>query len=329
MKERKLRTRAQILSGSYSRELTDAIAHHLDLTPGEVKLTHFANTELKAEVPTLRGDVVFVVQSHGAPVNETVMEQVAIINAARRAAARDVTAVVPYRGYGRADKPENSHESYMGPIVMRLLEAAGANRIIEVDPHAGQSAGFLEDVKTEYTPIPSHPVIQDYIQREILDPYGSEDVVIVSPDSGRAKLNRRYAHHFGLPRAIVDKARIGTNQVEASEVVGDVRDKRCIVIDDMADTAGTVVQGAEALMKLGAKEVNFIATHGILSDPAIERLVTARRNGILAHIAVTDTLLLPPYTPDGLIDVISVAPLIGDALRKVFNEESVSELFRE
>lgn len=328
MRERKLRSKAQILSGSYNPEFAGHVAEHVGLSLGDVKLTRFANTEIKAEVPTVRGDHVFVIQSHGAPVNETLMEQVAIVNAARRASARDVTAVMPYRGYGRADRPDNSHESYMGPIAMRLLEAAGANRIIEVDPHAGQSAGFLQSVTTEYTAIPSYPAIQEYIQQEILDPYGDNNVVVVSPDSGRAKLNRRYANHFNLPRAIVDKIRTGANTAEASEIVGVVEDKRCVVIDDMVDTAGTLVQGARALMDHGAREVNFLATHGVLSHPAIERLARARNEGVLARIAVTDTLRLPADTPAGLIDVITVAPLVGDAMQKVFHEESVSGMFR-
>ncbi len=236
------------------------------------------------------------------------MEQLAIIDAARNTSAREVTAVIPYRGYGRADRPDNSHESYMGQLTMQMIEAAGANRIIEVDPHAGQSAGFLRNVTTEYTAIPSHPVLQRYIRDEILDPFGSDDVVIVSPDSGRAKLNRRYAQHFDRPRAIVDKIRTGANQAEASEIVGTVEGMRCIVIDDMVDTAGTLVQGAQALKDHGAKEVNFLATHGILSGPAIERLALAKQQGVLARIAVTDTLKLPTDTPAGLIDVISVAP---------------------
>ncbi len=327
MKERKLRVSQEILTGSYNPAFAQKVADHLGVELGETKLTRFANTEVKAEVPSVRGDHVFVIQSHGAPVNESLMEQVAIVNAARRASARDVTAVVPYRGYGRADRPDNSHESYMGPIGMRLLEMAGANRIIEVDPHAGQSAGFLSDVATEYTAIPSHPAINTYIEDAILTD-GRDDVVIVSPDSGRAKLNRRYAQHFDLPRAIVDKVRTGANKAEVSEVVGIVEGKRCIVIDDMVDTAGTLVQGAEALMNLGATEVNFVATHGVLSDPAIERLANARERGVLARIAVTDTLRLPTQTPDSLIDVITVAPLVGDAMRKVFEDESVSAMFR-
>lgn len=328
MRERKLRSSAHIFTGSYDPGFANKVAASVDLSVEDVDITRFANSEIKAEVPTVRGDHVFVIQSHGAPVNEALMEQAAIINAARRASARDVTAVVPYRGYGRADRPDNSHESYMGPLAIRILEAAGANRIIEVDPHAGQSAGFLQDVATEYTPIPSYPAIQEYIAENFIA--GKDDkVCIVSPDSGRAKLNRRYAEYFNRPRAIVDKIRTGANKAEVMEVVGRVANMRCIMIDDMIDTAGTIIEGATALKKLGAEDVSIIATHGIFSGPAIERLTRAKEAGIIGTIAVTDTLKLPVNTPNGLIDTISVAPLVGAAIRNVFYDQSVSNGYLE
>ena len=323
MKERKIRSSAHILSGSYDPEFARKVASAIDLELEETKLIRFANSEVKAEVPTVRGDHVFVIQSHGAPVNEALMEQAAIINAARNASARDVTAVTPYRGYGRADRPDNSHESYMGPLALRILEEAGANRIVEVDPHAGQSAGFRKSVTTEYTAIPSYPAIKDYIATNFIT--GEDDnVCIVSPDSGRAKLNRRYAEDFNRPRAIVDKIRTGANKTEVMTVIGQVAGMHCVMIDDMIDTAGTIVEGATALKNLGAESVTVIATHGIFSGPAIERLATASDNGIIGRIAVTNTLKLPTDTPQGLIEVISVAPLVGIAIRNVFYDRSVS-----
>ncbi len=325
MKERKLRSRAHILSSDQDKTFAAKVANELGLEVEDAKVTHFANTELKAEAPTVRGDHVFVIGSHEAPVNESIMRQLALVNAARRASARDVTAVIPYRGYGRADKPDNPHESYMGPLTMRFFTEAGADRIIEVDPHAGQSAGFLGDFTTEYTAIPSYPAIQEYITQNFLGESVEQDrLCIVSPDSGRAKLNRRYADHFDRPRAIVDKARTGTNKAEVMNVIGQVAGMRCIMIDDMFDTAGTIIEGARALRDLGASEVNIIATHGILSDPAIERLSAAKNSGVIGRIAVTDTLRLPAHTPEGLIDVISVAPLVASAIRNVFKEKSVS-----
>jgi ribose-phosphate pyrophosphokinase len=326
MKERKLRTRPVLLSGSYSHEFTQHVGDHLGLPVADVALTRFANTELKAEVPAVRGADVFVFQSHGAPVNEHLVEQAAIINAARRASARYVTAVVPYRGYGRADRPDNSHESYMGPLSLRFLAMVGADRILEVDPHAGQSAGFLADFTTEYTAIPAHPAIQDYL-RQLIDDGDPDDVVIVSPDSGRAKLNRRYAARFDKPRAIIDKMRTGANRAEVMAIIGQVAGMRCFVIDDMIDTAGTIVEGAEALMRQGAKEVTVVATHGVLSDPATERLLHAKSSGVIARVAVTDTLKLPGHMPPEEIDVISVAPLVGEAIRNIYHNESVSAIF--
>lgn len=328
MKGRKLRSSAHIFTGTYDPGFADHVAESIKLEVEPVEITRFANSELKAEVPTVRGDHVFVVQSHGAPVNETMMEHLALINAARRASARDITAVIPYRSYGRADRPDNSHESFMGPLAMRFFEAAGANRIIEVDPHAGQSAGFLNGFTTEYTPIPSYPAIQEYIAANFIT--GEEDnACIVSPDSGRAKLNRRYAEYFNRPRAIVDKVRTGTNHAEVMEVVGRVAGMRCIMIDDMIDTAGTIVQGATALKDLGAEDVTIIATHGIFSGPAIERLATAKESGIIGTIAVTDTLRLPHDIPEGLVDTITVASLVGTAIRNVFRGRSVSNGFHD
>lgn len=326
MRERNLRSKAHVLSGSYDPAFADRVAHAIKLKVEPVELTHFANTELKAEVPIVRGDHVFVIQSHGAPVNERIMEQVAIVNAARNASARDVTAVIPYRGYGRADRPDTPHESYMGPIVIRMLEMAGANRIIEVDPHSGQSAGFKKEPATEYTSIPSLPAIQEYIASRFLA-QGEDAVCIVAPDAGRAKLNRRYADNLDLPLAMVDKRRTGTNTAEVMDVVGDVSGKHCLMIDDMIDTGGTIVEGAHALKRLGASKVTILATHGIFSGPAVERLVAAKASGIVANIAVTDTLRQPEGTPEGLIDTISVAHLVGTAISKVFREKSVSSSY--
>ncbi|NCU37594.1 ribose-phosphate pyrophosphokinase [Candidatus Saccharibacteria bacterium] len=327
MKERILHTNATILSGSRHPEFAASVAAHLDAPLGEIKLTRFANSEIKVEVPAVRDNYVFVIQSHGAPVDEALMEQAAIINAAQRASARDITAVVPYRGYGRADKPDNQHESYMGPLTMRILESAGANRMIEVDPHAGQSAGFFEKPSTEYTPIPSYPAIIRYLEPIMNEP--GSDVVIVSPDSGRAKLNRHYAEHFDRLRAIVDKMRTGTNHVEVMDIIGKVAGTHCVMIDDMIDTAGTIIEGATALRKLGAETITIVATHGIFSEPAVERLWRARESQIIDKVAVTDTLALPSDMPEDLVDIISVAPLVGDAIHDIYHGKSVSSRYSQ
>lgn len=327
MKERTRISKARILSGSYDPEFARRVAQELGLPLEETDITRFANSEVRVEVPAVRGDHVFVVQSHCAPVNESIMEQIAIISAANNASADKITAVVPYRGYGRADRPDNSHQSFMGPLAMRFLEQAGADSIIEVDPHAGQSAGFFESIKTEYTPIPSYPAIQKYISDHFIT--GEDDnICIVSPDSGRAKLNRRYAEYFDRPRAVVDKIRTGANKAEVMEVIGQVAHMNCIMIDDMIDTGGTIIEGARALKDLGAESVTVIATHGIFSGPAIERFIAAKADGTVSHLAVTDTLRLPNDAPEGLIEVISVAQLVGDAIRRTFHGQSVSGMYR-
>lgn len=328
MKERKLRTKAHILTGDISPEFAQSVADHLNLPLEHAKVTHFANTEVKAEVEQdVRGDRVFVIQSHKAPVNESLMQQMAIINAAKRAAASEVIAVVPYRGYSRADRPDNSHESYMGPIALRMLAMVGASRILEVDPHAGQSAGFLPDFNTEYKSIPAHHAIHGYLEDGILDLSNLGSYSMTAPDSGRAKTLRKYADHYlGTEFAIVDKQRTGTNKVETHRVIGKVAGQHCILIDDMIDTGGTILQGAKVLRDAGATEVTLIATHGILSDPAVENLIRAKESGVIARVAVTDTLRLPAHAPEGLIDTISVAPLVAEAIGGIFNDKSVSNM---
>lgn len=327
MKERIHSSKSRILTGSYDLEFARKIAQELDLPLEVPDITRFANSEVRAEVPAVRGDHVFVVQSHCAPVNESLMEQIAVISAANNASADKITAVVPYRSYGRADRPDNSHQSFMGPLAMRFLEQAGADSIIEVDPHAGQSAGFFSDVKTEYTPIPSYPAIQKYIAERFIT--GDDDkVCIVSPDSGRAKLNRRYAEYFDRPRAVVDKIRTGANEAEVMEVIGKVAHMNCIMIDDMIDTGGTIIEGAAALKDLGAESITVVATHGLFSGPAIERFIKAKADGTISNLIVTDTLRLPDDTPEGLVEVISVASLVGDAIRRVFHGQSVSDMYR-
>lgn len=328
MKERKLRTKAHIVTGDISPEFAQSVADHLGLPLEHAKVTHFANTEVKAEVESaVRGDRVFVIQSHHAPVNESLIQQMAIINAAKRASASEVTAVTPYRGYSRADRPDGPHESYMGPLALRMLVMAGADRILEVDPHAGQSAGFLPDFQTEYTSIPAHHAIYQYLENGILDLSQLGNYTMTAPDSGRAKTLRKYADHYmGTEFAIVDKQRTGTNEVETHRVIGKVAGQHCILIDDMIDTGGTILKGAEVLRQRGASEVTIIATHGILSDPAIDRLSRAKERGIIARVAVTDTLRLRDGIPEGLIDTISVAPLVAEAIGGIFNDTSVSGL---
>ena len=332
MKERIRSSQARILSGRYDPDFARKVAQSVDLPLEMAKITQFSNGEIKAEVPSaVRDDYVFIIQSHGfskhASVNDTIAEHVAMVSAANNASAGRIIAVTPYRGYGRADRPDNSHESFMGPVPMRTLESVGMKEMIEIDPHAGQSAGFFKDNKTLYDVIPSSPVIQKYITDHFMAS-ADDKLCIVSPDAGRAKLNRRYADHFDRPLVIVDKNRTGANETKVMRVVGSVAGLSCVMIDDMIDTGGTIIEGARALKELGAENVTVIATHGLFSGPAIERFMKAKEEGIVGNIVVTDTLRLPEDTPEGLIEVISVASLVGDAIRRVFHGESVSGMYQ-
>ena len=332
MKERIHNTQARILSGTYDPEFARKIAESVDLPLEMAKVTRFSNGEIEAAVPSaVRGDQVFIVQSHGfsrhASVNDIVAEHKAIVSAARNASAGKIIVVNAFRAYGRSDRPNDSHGSFMGPELMHSLERLGMNEMIEVDPHAGQSAGFFDKPETTYTPIPSSPVIRRFIDDRFIT--GEDDkLCIVSPDAGRAKLNRRYAEYFNRPRAVVDKIRTGANEAEVMEVIGRVAGMNCIMIDDMIDTGGTIIEGAQALRNLGAESVTVMATHGLFSGPAIERFVDAKEKGIVSNIVVTDTLRLPEDTPEGLIEVISVASLVGDAIRRVFHGQSVSGMYQ-
>ena len=332
MNERIHTSNAHILSGRYDPEFARKVAESADLPFEMAQITQFSNGEVKAEVPTaVRDDYVFVIQSHGSSkhvsINDTIAEHIAMISAANNASAAKVIAVNPYKGYGRADRPDGPHESFMGPLIMRALEEAGMNAMIEIDPHAGQSAGFFKNNETSYIPIPSSPVIQQYITDRFIT--GEDDkLCIVSPDAGRAKLNRRYADHFDRPLVIVDKNRTGANQTKVMRVIGSVAGLHCVMIDDMIDTGGTIIEGAQALKDQGAESVTVVATHGLFSGPAIERFVAAKESGVISNITVTDTLRLPKDTPEGLIEVISVASLVGDAIRRVFHGQSVSDMYQ-
>lgn len=323
MKKRKISTKPVILTGSYNPEFAHSVGDYLNMEVSEVEITRFANTEIKTRhLESVRDSDVFIIQSHGAPVNDMLMEHLALVNAAHHGSAREITAVMPYRAYGRADRIALPHESFMGKAVIDFFSTAGANRIVEVDPHSGQSMGFFDGL---YDAVPAAPAIRGYMAQRMEDI--NEDVVIVSPDAGRAKLNRHYAEYFDLSRAVVDKVRTGKNKAEVASVIGDVAGKACFMIDDMIDTGGTIVGAAAALRDLGATEVNVLATHGIFSGNAPERFEAAIKNGTIKSLAVTDTLKLPEGFDPKLVDTISIAHLVGEALRKIYNGESVSGYF--
>ncbi len=313
-----VRRQLMLFSGRCNAELAEQVALRLGIECGEVEINDFASGELYVRYhESVRGADVFVFQGHAAPVNERIMEQALMIDALKRASAKRISAVLPFYGYARQDKKGRSREPIAAKLVADILKVAGADRIITMDLHSGQIQGFFDGPVDHLTALPP---LADHVRSQN---YG--DLVVVSPDAGRVKTAEKLAERLSSPLAILHKRRMRDrrNVVQVREVVGEVRGKHCVLIDDMIDTAGTIVQGAEALADAGASRVTAVATHGIFSNPAIDRL----KNSVLDEIVVTDTLPIPSEKRIDKIVVLSVADILSDAIRAVFEDESVSELF--
>jgi ribose-phosphate pyrophosphokinase len=260
---------------------------------------------------------MFIVQTHSGPVNDSIMEQLIMIDAAKRASAHRITAVCPYYGYSRQDRNATGREPITAKLVADLLSAAGADRVVSVDLHSGQIQGFF-DVPVDH--LTAAPVLLDYLRER-----GGEEFVVIAPDAGRVKVAERYSQLLDTDLALVHKRHPrGTyNEVEAMDVVGNVRGRPCVIIDDMIDTAGTVSAAACRLVEAGATDVWAMATHALLSDPALDRLNASP----ISRVVVTNTLPLPVYRRIPKLEVISVAKIIADAIGAVFEDTSVSEIF--
>jgi ribose-phosphate pyrophosphokinase len=313
-----------LFAGQGNDELTSEIAQCLDVPLGDVKLSTFASGELYARYgESVRGADVFVVQSHCDPINDRIMQQLLMIDAAKRASARRITAVCPFYGYARQDRKAEGREPISARLLADLLTVAGADRLVSVDLHTGQIQGFFDGPVDHLTAV---PLLADYLAREV-----EGDVVVVSPDAGGLKLARRFANCLGDANvesdlAFIDKRRPkGTHNVaEATDVVGNVSGGVCVLVDDMIDTAGTIVSAANLLMDRGAREVWVAATHGVLSGPAVDRL----KNAPVRQVVVTNTLPIPDDKRFDALQVLSIAPIIAEALDAVFADASVSEIFR-
>jgi ribose-phosphate pyrophosphokinase len=310
--------RLQLFAGRSHLPLAQAIAEHLKVELGEDNLAEFANGEVHCRFgESIRGSDVFIIQTHSRPVNESIMEQLIMIDAARRASAKRITAVCPFYGYARQDRKASGREPITAKLLANMLTTAGVDRVVSVDLHSGQIQGFF-DVPFDH--LTAMPVLTDYVLRTL-----GTDVVIVSPDAGRVKVAERFSQHLEADLAIVHKRRPRgfANRVMALDVVGEVEGRVCVLIDDMIDTAGTMCAAAEQLVEHGAVEVHAMATHGVLSDPAIDRL----KNSVISKVAITDTLPLEDDRRIDKIEVLSVAEIIADALDAVFEDTSVSEIF--
>jgi ribose-phosphate pyrophosphokinase len=312
------RRKLELFAGSSHQALAEEVALHLGVPLGDANLNRFADGSMHCRFgESVRGADVFIVQTHCSPVNDSIMEQLIMIDAAKRASAKRITAVCPYFGYARQDRKAEGREPITAKLVADLLTAAGADRMVSVDLHSGQIQGFF-DYPVDH--LMAMPVLERYLHDS-----GDSELVVVAPDAGRVKVAERFSQHLDADLAFVHKRRPKglANTVEALDVVGEVEQRRCVIIDDMIDTAGTICAAAEILLDHGATEVWAMATHGVLSDPAIDRI----KNSSLSKVVITDTLPLPPEKQIDKIEVLSIASLIADAIDAVFEDASVSELF--
>jgi len=309
--------RMLLFSGTANPELAEDIARHLGVELGNVRIREFANGEIYIRfLESVRGADVFLIQSGARPVNKSVMELLIMVDAAKRASARTITAVIPHYAYARQDKKSAAREPITAKLMADLLSTAGVSRVITMDLHQGQIQGFFDQPVNHLTAL---PILADYFESLHL-----ENCVVVSPDVGRVKVCKKLADMLGASLAIMHKGRPEHNVAEITHVIGEVAGKTCIVADDMIDTAGSITEGAKALMAAGATAVYVCATHGVFSPPAFERIESSP----IKEVVVTNTIPVEEMDrPYDKLRVLSVAPLFARAVANVFNNDSVSELF--
>jgi ribose-phosphate pyrophosphokinase len=307
------------MTGRAHPDLGEEVAAHLgtDLCP--VDAYEFANGEIFVRFKeSVRGCDAFVMQSHTTPINTWIMEQMIMIDALKRASAKRITVIAPFYGYARQDKKHRGREPISARLMADLFKAAGADRLITVDLHTSQIQGFFDGPVDHLFAL---PLLADHIaQRVDLD-----RITVVSPDAGRVRVAEKWTDILGAPLAIIHKRRDPDtpNEVRVFEVVGDVRDRVCIVVDDMIDTGGTIVKAADTLFENGAAEVIVAATHGILSEPAAQRLQESR----ISEVVVTNTLPIPTERQFEKLTILSIAPLLAQAIYEVFTDGSVTRMF--
>jgi ribose-phosphate pyrophosphokinase len=309
-----------VFSGRAHPALAEAVADLLgtDLVP--TSAYEFANSEIYVRYEeSVRGSDAFVIQSHTAPINEWIMEHLIMVDALKRASAKRITVVMPFWGYSRQDKKHRGREPISARLIADLFKTAGADRIISVDLHADQLQGYFDGPVDHLMAL---PVLADYIKAK----YGDQELAVVSPDAGRIKVAERWSARLGgVPLAFIHKTRDITrpNETVANRVVGDVSGKICVLTDDIIDTGGTIVKAAEAIMAAGASGVILAATHAILSDPAVDRL----KNSPAVEVIITDTLPVPEEKQFDKLTTLSIAPMLAQAIREVFEDGSVTKMF--
>jgi ribose-phosphate pyrophosphokinase len=309
-----------LFSGRAYPELTDEISGHLGVAPTPTASYEFANGELFVRFEeSVRGCDAFVVQSHTAPINTWLMEQLIMVDALKRASAKRITVVAPFFPYARQDKKHRGREPISARLVADMFKTAGAHRLMTVDLHTAQIQGFFDG------PV-DHLFAMDLLIDEVKRKWSDRDLTVVSPDSGRVRVSERWSNKLGgKPLAFIHKTRDMTrpNEVVANRVVGEVEGRVCILVDDMIDTGGTIVAAADTLFAAGAADVIIAATHGVLSGPAVDRL----KNSRVSEVIVTNTLPIEPERRFDKLTVLSIAPLLARAIREVFEDGSVTSLF--
>ena len=311
--------RLVLLSGRSHPELAESVADELGIALSPTLAYDFANGEIFIRFrESVRGTDAFVLQSHTTPINTWIMEQLIMIDALKRASAKRITVIVPFYGYARQDKKHRGREPISARLMADLFKAAGADRLMTVDLHTSQIQGFFDGPVDHLFAL---PLLAEHVACRV----ATDQITVVSPDAGRVRVAERWTDVLGAPLAIIHKRRDPDvpNQVRVFEVVGDVKNRVCVVVDDMIDTGGTIVKAAETLFENGAKDVIVAATHGILSDPARDRLQQSQ----ISEVVVTDTLPIPPERQFDKLTVLSIAPILATAINEVFTDGSVTSMF--
>ena len=306
----------KIFSGNSNKPLAEKIAAKLNTTLGEMEVTHFSDGEIYVRFnETIRGTDVFLIQSTSYPVNGNLMELLIMIDAARRASAGRITAVIPYFGYARQDRKARSREPITAKLVANLITSAGADRVLTMDLHCAQIQGFF-DIPLDN--LVGGPTLYNYFKPKV-----DENFVVVSPDIGSVARARKVAARMDAQMAIIDKRRPKANVMEVMNIIGDVKGKNCLMVDDMIDTAGTIVQGARALKEAGAKAIYACCSHGVLSGPAIERLADSP----IDELAILDTIDIPKDKILPIFKIISTAQMFASAIENVYLDKSMSKIY--
>lgn len=311
----------KIFAGNSNKDLAEEICRYLNVPLGQAEVSRFPDGEIKVKIEeSVRGEDVFIIQSTCLPANEYIMELLIMIDALKRASAERITAVIPYYGYARQERKTQPREPITAKLVANLLVSAGANRVLTMDLHAGQIQGFF-DIPVDQ--LEAVNILSNYFKEKNLD-----KVVVVSPDVGGTARARGFSGRIKKPIAIIDKYRSSFDDVEILHIVGKVKGKTAIIVDDIIDTAGSIIKGSQALLKAGAKDIYICATHPVFAGPAKERLEKSFHDGLFKEIVVTNTIPVDNDKNLPCIKILSVAEIFAEAINRIHNNLSISTLFK-